>query len=137
MRTHLAPRPILESVTLTAPRATDVPVNLEQLPRTVNLVVYRGDDVGLTLTVSERTGEAADLSGATFAAQIRRTPDADEIAGELEVSTTDNVVSLHLEAATSRLLLPLLAWDCEMVRDGWTTTLAAGRLVVVADVTRL
>jgi hypothetical protein len=133
-RTHLTP--VSSAVTLRNPRAAMVPVTLEQLPRTVNLLVYRGDDVGLNLTVSELDESPAILAGATFRAQIRRTPDALDVEGELTVAATDNVVELHLPASVSAALPAQGAWDCEMVRGGWVTTLAAGRLIVTPDVTR-
>jgi len=103
----------------------------------VNLVLYRGDDFAFSLTVWEEDGAEADLSAATIRAQVRATPDSpDPVLTDLVVDITANVVELHLPAAESAKLPRTATWDCEMVRNAWTTTLAAGNLVVNADVTR-
>jgi hypothetical protein len=103
----------------------------------VNLVTYRGDDFAFSLTVWEPDGSEADLSAATLLAQIRVTPETpDPVLGELALSVDGNVVDLHLTAVTSAALPRSASWDCEMVRSGWTTTLAAGNLVTTPDVTR-
>jgi hypothetical protein len=102
----------------------------------VNLVTYRGDDFAFSLTVWEPDGSEADLSAATLLAQVRVTPDSSDVLGELALSVDGNVVDLHLTAAISAALPRSASWDCEMVRSGWTTTLAAGNLVTTPDVTR-
>jgi hypothetical protein len=114
-----------------------VPVTLRQLPRPVNLVTYRGDDFAFALTVWNSDGTAADLSGGTFAAQVRATADSTDELGTLAVTVTDNNVDLHLANTTSAALPRSAVWDVEMTDAGWVTTLAAGTLVTTADVTRL
>lgn len=125
------------SVDVRAPGDVASPVTLRALPRPVNLLTYRGDDFAFSLTVWEEDGTEADLSAATIRAQVRATPDAaDPPLTDLVVDVTANVVELHLPAAESAKLPHSATWDCEMVRNAWTTTLAAGNVVTTADVTR-
>jgi hypothetical protein len=119
-----------------APGDVESPVTLRALPRTVNLVTYRGDDFAFALTVWNDDETPADLSSATLRAQVRAVADADEILGTVTVTVDANAVDLHLTAATSADLPRAAVWDVEMVDAGWTTTLAAGSLVTTADVTR-
>jgi len=124
-------------VSLPISRAVDdTPVTLRALPRTVNLITYRGDDFAFAVTVWNDDGTAADLTAATVRAQIRPTADADTPAGTIATTVTANTIDCHLTAATSATLPPSAVWDVEIVDAGWTTTLAAGNVVTTADVTR-
>lgn len=108
---------------------------ITSLPATVNLNLYRGDDFVLALTVSDSEGEPVDLSGAVARAQIRPTADG-ELAGAFDAVIDGNVVELHLTSAISARLPLRAVWDCLIDESGFITTLAAGAITLVADVTR-
>ena len=108
------------------------------IPAAVDLAVYQGDDFGpLTLTVTNPDGSAANLTGATFKAQIRSAPGAATVLASFTTSVATNVITLTM-AATDTLTLPAgAAWDCQMTTSaGKVQTLAAGQVKTTADVSR-
>jgi len=108
------------------------------IPAAVDLAVYQGDDFGpLTLTVTNPDGSAANLTGATFKAQIRSAPGAATVLASFTTSVATNVITLTM-AATDTLTLPAgAAWDCQMTTSaGKIQTLAAGQVKTTADVSR-
>lgn len=108
------------------------------IPAAVDLAVYQGDDFGpLTLTVTNPDGSAANLTGATFKAQIRSAPGAATVLASFTISVATNVITLTM-AATDTLTLPAgAAWDCQMTTSaGKIQTLAAGQVKTTADVSR-
>ena len=108
------------------------------IPAAVDLAVYQGDDFGpLTLTVTNPDGSAANLTGATFNAQIRSAPGAATVLASFTTSVATNVITLTM-AATDTLTLPAgAAWDCQMTTSaGKIQTLAAGQVKTTADVSR-
>lgn len=111
-------------------------VTISALPATVNLELYTGDDFLMTLTVTDPGGLAADLSDQSAAAQIRATHPG-PVAGAFTATVELNTVILHLRAAVSAELPTRGVWDCRLTSTaGWVTTLAAGVIVMTADVTR-
>jgi len=138
----LDPRGTIEFVPFSpdapAPRTplSSGPQTITRIPATVNLQVWRGDDVGFSVAVFDEDGEPADLAGATVRAQIRVGADAAQIEGVFDTEIEDNIIRLRLRAETSEGLPRALVWDCEMVLDDWVTTLTAGTIAVTPDVTR-
>jgi len=106
------------------------------IPAAVDLAVYQGDDFGpLTLTVTNPDGSAANLTGATFKAQIRSAPGAATLWASFTTSVATNVVTLALANTASATLPATAAWDCQMTASGGTvTTLAGGNVRVSGDV---
>jgi hypothetical protein len=106
-------------------------------PAAVDLVVYQGDDFAFTLTVKNPDGTNADLTGATFKAQIRNVAGSSTstLLATFGVTVAANVVTLSL-AHTASVTLPATGvWDCQMTRvAGSVVTLAAGNVRVAADV---
>jgi len=108
---------------------------LSALPAAVNLLLYKGDDFTMTLTVTNPDGSAASLTGATFKAQIRTAPGAATLLASFTTSVATNVVTLMLPNASSATLPAACAWDCQMTATAGTiTTLAAGTVSVSGDV---
>jgi hypothetical protein len=106
------------------------------LPACVNLSLYQGDDFTLRIDVTQPDGDPLDLAGAVVRAQIRATPQADEVAGEFTPTVDGSTIFLHLSSAASTPLLGKLAWDVDVTRGGQVTTLAAGSIEFAAEVSR-
>lgn len=105
-------------------------------PVEVDILTYAGDDLNWQLVVSNPDGTPTDLSTATVRAQVRATPPDVMDLGDLDVYVYGNAVSIILTAAVSAVLPASAVWDCEMTLDGLVTTLAAGSVTTVTDVTR-
>ena len=104
------------------------------------LSIYRGDDRTLTITSSV----ALTGSEVTFTAK-RSKLDADEdaviqksTAAGVEIGDPDTAVEVTVDAADTEDLDPVaLYWDVQAVDgSGNVRTVAAGRLVIKADITR-
>jgi hypothetical protein len=108
------------------------------LPGIVDLNLYRGDTARYSFVLWQDAGKtlAVDLTGAIGAAQIRDRPDSGRVLAELacEISLPNTV----LVVVRGQLALPALcAWDLQLTwGDGDVQTVVAGRVYVVADVTR-
>lgn len=107
-------------------------------PASVDLVVYRGDDVAVGIVVKNADGTPVDLTGATAAAQIRKSTEDPDPVAEFTTTIDANMITLGLPHDVSATLpLVALVWDAQLTgADGTTTTVAAGRVRVVGDVTR-
>jgi hypothetical protein len=104
-------------------------------PAEVDLWLYQGDDFALTLTVTNPDGSAANLTGATFLAQVR------DINGVLlatfNPTVAANVVTLALPHAVTAGLPAAGLWDCQMTgSSGSVQTLAGGAVHRNGDVSR-
>jgi hypothetical protein len=105
------------------------------LPAAVDLGLYQGDDFSMTLSVTDTTGNPINLTG-TVTAQIRPTRTSTAVAGTFATSISINVVTLTLSAAQSTSLPQLCVWDCVLTQSAVVTTLAGGRLELMARVTQ-
>jgi hypothetical protein len=104
-----------------------------------NLSVYQGDDFRAAVTVSDSTGAAADLTGYTVNAQIRRgiadnNPDiVQTISTSVDLPNTINLSIDH--ADTANLTGPYL-WDLQLTAaDGTKTTILRGKVDVLREIT--
>jgi hypothetical protein len=125
-RAPIAPAPFEELPTIT----------LTQLPRTVNLEIYRGDDFGMRLVLNDDEGNPADLAGGDVHAQLRVTHDSIDTLGEFVTEIEDNVISMRLPALVTAWLPLDAVWDVELTQHDWVTTLVAGTVKTQPDVTR-
>lgn len=120
---------------VTPSAAGPVTVTVTALPVSVSLSLYAGDDFWLDLTVTNPDGGAADLSGMVATSQIRSAAGAaDPPMCVFDATISGNVVQLHLPAVESAKLVGPAVWDCEIVGAA-TTTIAAGKVAVTAQVT--
>lgn len=108
------------------------------LPVTAHLHFWEGDDVFLILDVTDPNGAPADLSDAEPRSQLRSSPDSPDVLAEFETAVLGNLIHLHLPSTATAGLAAVdcPVWDCQVTIDGYVTTLAAGRIVVVPEVTR-
>jgi len=110
------------------------------LPAQVALRLYRGDTRVWEDTFSV-DGAPMDLTGYTYLAQIRATADAEEPMAVLDVEVIDAVAGQlrrTLTATEADKLVPgKAAWDFQITSaDGYTRTVLAGQVVILADVSR-
>ena len=109
---------------------------------TRDITIYQGDTYGHVITITDDATPpvATDVSGRTFAAQIRRYPSSDTIAAQFAVDMTDaatGVVQLSLTATqTAALVAGPYAFDVHMITGTTTLTLFAGECLVSGEVTR-
>lgn len=110
------------------------------VPAKQDIKIMRGDTEVFNITVTDDAGVAIDLTGDTFASQIRYNRDDSSIAASFTCVVTDAAagkVTLTLSATSSAGLNAGPAyWDLQRTNDGVVTTLVAGKCTVLADVTR-
>jgi|SRR6188768_2855151 hypothetical protein len=106
---------------------------------TEDLEIYQGDDYVVTVTVKKADGTAADLTGHTAKAQIRRTPaDSGPVMAEFGTQVQlPNLVILTLTAIQTLPLAGTYFWDVQIKSSaGAVTTLARGRVLSPQEITR-
>ena len=106
-------------------------------PGKLDIKVSRGDTDGIPIEIKEG-GVAADLTGRTYAAQLRRTKNA-TAAVDVTVDTTEadtGLLILRLEPAVTETLTGEFQWDLEQTMGGTVRTLLTGRWTFDPDVTR-
>lgn len=109
-------------------------------PMEVNLSIYRGDTGRFRITVTNDDESPADLTGATWDADIRNTAAAGAVLANFDVvpvAGDDSSVDVILnETQAEQLPSGTLSYDVEMRLDGEVITLVAGTITVTQDVSR-
>lgn len=109
-------------------------------PAAQNLTIVRGDTETLVITVTSDGTTPIDIAGRTYRAQIRREKDSGTVAAAFVCSVTNAAagqVTCVLSAADSALLpVGTNYWDFEETNSSIVTTIIAGAVTVLADVTR-
>lgn len=108
-------------------------------PAIRNIAVTRGDTYQHLVAFTDADGAPVDLTGYTYAAQLRANPESPDILATMDTSAgATGEVWLTIDPDVTALLVPgRRAWDLqETDPDGIVTTLLAGAADVVADVTR-
>lgn len=110
-----------------------------------NITLYQGDSYEMQISFSTADTGPVDITGHTFAAQIRTsTADADNGAAPLATFTctaddpTAGILFLTLDPSdTTALKSKVAAWDLQgTAPDGAITTYLAGAVSVQLEVTR-
>jgi hypothetical protein len=108
-------------------------------PADQDLIITRGDTETLVVNIAT-DGAAINITGRTYRAQIRSTQDSTTIKASFTCTVTDGAngqVTCVLSAADSADLTPgLHYWDLEENASGVISTILAGNVTVLADVTR-
>lgn len=110
---------------------------VDLLPGKLNIKVTRGDTDGIPIDIQEG-GLAADLTGRTYAAQLRRSPNA-TIAIDVTVDTTDadtGRLVLRLDDEVTETLSGDYQWDLQQTMGGTVRTILTGKWTFAPDVTR-
>jgi hypothetical protein len=109
-------------------------------PADQDLIITRGDTETIVATIQDDNGTAINITGRTYRAQIRSSQDSTTIRGSFTCTVTSGVngqVTCVLAADDSETLSPGLAyWDLEENASGVISTILAGNVTVLADVTR-
>lgn len=107
-----------------------------------NIEIYQGDTYGHVITVTNDAVPpvATDVTGRTFAAQLRRYAESTTIAATFAVDmagAASGVVQLSLTATqTAALTAGPFAFDVHMITGSSVLTLFAGECLVTGEVTR-
>lgn len=100
----------------------------------------RGDTEVINLTIRDSAGNPVNLTGDTFASQIRYQKDDVAVAASFTCVVTNpsgGVVQLTLLPASSAALDDGIAyWDLQRTSGGVVSTVVAGKVTILADVTR-
>lgn len=110
-------------------------------PANLPLNIRIGDTETISVAIKDSTGAAVNITGRTYAAQIRTTTDAATALATFScsiVSGAAGTLTATLSATTTAALTAGLAvWDLQETRDSTiVTTLLGGSVTIVQDVTR-
>jgi hypothetical protein len=109
-------------------------------PADQDLIITRGDTETLVVTITSDGSTPVDITGRTYRAQIRSTQDSTTIKASFTCTVsfgTSGQVTCTLSATSSAALSAgLYFWDLEENASGVISTILAGNVTVLADVTR-
>jgi hypothetical protein len=109
-------------------------------PATQNLTVVRGDTETVVVNMTTNGTIPVDVTGRTYRAQIRTTKDASTIAATWDCNVTNaaagQITCVLSAASSSALTAGTNFWDFEETNGSVVTTILAGTVNVLADVTR-
>lgn len=110
-------------------------------PAPQDLIITRGDTEVIVATLtSDDNGTPINITGRTYRAQIRSTQDSTTIKASFTCTVptgTDGKVTCTLSAADcATLTAGRYYWDLEETASGVVSTILAGDVTVLADVTR-
>jgi hypothetical protein len=110
------------------------------VPAKQNLTITRGDTESIVITMTTDGTTPENITGRTYRAQIRAVKDAATISLSFTCVVTNGaggeVTLTALPAATSGLTIGTQYWDLEETNSGVVSTILAGTVNVLADVTR-
>jgi hypothetical protein len=109
-------------------------------PADQDLIITRGDTETIVATIQDNNGAAINITGRTYRAQIRSSQDSTTIKASFTCTVTggsSGQVTCVLAAADSATLTAgNYFWDLEENASGVISTILAGNVTVLADVTR-
>jgi len=109
-------------------------------PANLPLNIRIGDTETISVAIKDSTGAAVNITGRTYASQIRSTTDATTVLATFTcsiVSGAGGTLTASLSAATTAALSAGLGvWDLQETNGSTITTLLAGSVTIAQDVTR-
>jgi hypothetical protein len=111
-------------------------------PLTANLTFVRGDTWQFQVVItSDADGTIpVNITGYTFAAQCRSNPDISAISGTATCTVVDGAqgtLTVSWSSTVTDAIDPgLYYWDLQQTAGSAVTTIMAGQITVLADVTR-
>lgn len=109
-------------------------------PATQNLTIVRGDTETVVITITTNGTTPVNIAGRTYRAQIRTDRDSGSIAASFTCTITDaaagQVTCVLSAGASAGLAAGTSYWDFEETNGSVVTTILAGTVNVLADVTR-
>lgn len=110
-------------------------------PANYPLTVRIGDTETITLTLQDSNGAAINVTGRTYAAQIRPSADSSTVLASFTCAISNaagGVVTATLPASTTAALSTGVGvFDLQETNGSVVTTLLAGPVSIVQDVTRV
>lgn len=110
------------------------------VPADQDLTITRGDTETLVVTITSDGSTPVNITGRTYRAQIRSSQDSTTIKASFTCTVTDGAngqVTCVLSATDSATLpVGIAFWDLEETASGVVSTILAGNVTVLADVTR-
>ena len=109
-------------------------------PANLPLNILIGDTETISVAIKDSTGAPVNITGRTYAAQIRTTTDAATALATFSCSITNaaaGTLAATLSASTTAALTAGLAvWDLQETNSTTVTTLLSGSVTISQDVTR-
>lgn len=110
-------------------------------PATQNLTITRGDtETVVAVLTSDEAGTPINITGRTYTSQVRSAQDSSIIAASFTCTVTNGAageVTCVMSATASAELDPgFYFWDLQENASGTISTVLAGQVTVLADVTR-
>lgn len=109
-------------------------------PANLPINIRIGDTETISVAVQDSAGAPVNITGRTYAAQMRSTTGASTVLATFTcsiVSGAGGTLTASLSAATTAALSAGLAvWDLQETNGSTITTLLAGSVTIVQDVTR-
>jgi hypothetical protein len=109
-------------------------------PANLPLNIRIGDTETISVAIKDSTGAPVNITGRTYAAQIRTTTDAATALATFSCSITNaaaGTLAATLSATTTAALTAGLAvWDLQETNGTTVTTLLGGSVTISQDVTR-
>jgi len=110
-------------------------------PGIQNLTFVRGDTETVQVTMTSDGSTPVNITGRTYASQLRTNPDIATISATATCSITNaanGVMQAVFSATATAALDPgYYYWDLQENASGTITTVLQGTVTVLADVTRL
>jgi hypothetical protein len=110
------------------------------VPSTQNLTITRGDTEVLVISLKDSVGVAINITSRTYRAQVRATKDATSVSAAFVCVVTNGSAGQVTCTMTAGVSATLAAgkyyWDFEENNSGFVTTILAGTVTVLADVSR-
>lgn len=109
-------------------------------PATQDLTITRGDTETIVVTLTTDGTTAINITGRTYTAQLRSTPDISVISASFTCTVTNGaageVTCVMSSTASAELSPGFFYWDLQENASGTISTVLAGTVTVLADVTR-
>jgi len=109
-------------------------------PANYPLTLRIGDTETISVTLQDSSGTAVNITGRSYAAQVRATADASSALATFSCSVTNGAagqLACTLTAAqTAALSTGVAVWDLQETNGATVTTLLAGPVRIDQDVTR-
>jgi len=110
------------------------------VPADQDLTITRGDTETLVVTITSDGSTPVNITGRTYRAQIRASQDSTTVKASFTCTVTSGAngqVTCTLSATDSATLpVGIAYWDLEETASGVVSTILAGNVTVLADVTR-
>jgi len=109
-------------------------------PADQDLTITRGDTETLIVTITTDGSTAVNITGRTYLSQIRTQQDSTTIKASFTCTVTNGaageVTCVLSSTSSAALSAGLYFWDLQETASGTVSTILAGNITVLADVTR-